>query len=188
MLDEVHISLARRHERAARLSLEAGCAEDLAWAERLFASRLTVARRELQACLAGAGSFGDPSVDRVVIYRAAQEIVGACARSVADSANLRFRARFRMYADAVCESEARLIARPRKVTLPRLDLGDVPTPIPPISSSPGLIDTWVRELRSHLRTALQREVETAKSKLVRRVIAGIARSRAAHARKRCPAC
>lgn len=86
-------------------------------------------------------------------------------KAISDNANVRFRARFRIYAEAVRESESRLLATPRRIALPRLHFDETATP-----------GCW-----QDVRAMLEREVEAARQKLVRRVIASIARSRALRA-------
>jgi hypothetical protein len=136
MLDDLQISIARAAERRARRRLEKGCAEDLLALEGLF-----------QHLSAGRSGWN------------------TSVKAVSDNANVRFRARFRMYAEAVWESESKLVATPRRVALPRLHLNDTSIPA-----------SW-----EELRAALEREVYAAQQKLVRRVIASIARSRSARA-------
>jgi hypothetical protein len=184
MVDDSQIVVARAEERRARRVLEEGCAADLASIDRLIARPLAIARHELLECLTGTGTVGDLSVRQALVYRSAEEIVARCVESVCDNANVRFRARFRMYAEAVCESESRLIATPRRIALPWLDLGDIPTPTPPVGCSAEPIDEWISELVVHLRGALQREVEAALRKVVRRIVASVARSRARRALRR----
>jgi hypothetical protein len=184
MLDEPPLTIAREHERSARSNLEQGCAADIASLDGVLAPSLALARRELQAALDQAGFSEAPLAERAVLYRTTEEIAARCIQRVRDRVNIRLRARLRCYAEAVWESESRLLARPRRVALPQLDLGSIPAPAPPRAASRRFVENWISELAARLRVALEREVAVGRRKVVRRVIASIARSRAARALRR----
>ena len=168
MLDDPRISLARKNEREARRRLEEGCASDLASMELLFAATITVARQQLHEAVVR------PQAD---LHGATEAIALACARRLYDSADIRFRARFRNYAEAVWQSEAHLLTAPRRIALPHVELQALHLPPPRAVEKPQL-DAWLRALSTALREALSASVETARRKVIRRVIASSARARA----------
>lgn len=141
------------------------------------------ARRKRRDATDGSCIYGSHMLDELQITiarsaerRARRKLEKGCAddlaaldwskspKAILDNANIRFRARFRTYAETVWETETRLIARPRRVAVPRLH-----------------VRTTVSLHRQDLRALLEREVEVAREKLIRRVVASVARSRAARA-------
>jgi hypothetical protein len=169
MVDDPRLILARKNEREARRRLEEGCASDLASMELLFAATMTLARQQLHDALAESGAD----------LRSATELIAAsCARRLRDSADVRFRARFRNYAEAVWQSEAHLLVPPRRIALPHVELE--PPCAPPLPAKPEKlhVDEWLSQLSAALREALHGAVEIARRKAVRRVIASSARARA----------
>lgn len=165
MVDDPRVTLARKNEREARRRLEEGCAADLASMELLFAATMTLARQQLYQ--------GVPT----------ETIALACARRLHDSADIRFRARFRNYAEGVWQSEAHLLTPPRRIALPHVELE--PPNVPPLHGcEKPQLDAWLRALSEALREALGLAVETARRKVIRRVIASSARARARASRAR----
>jgi len=168
LVDDPRSILARVQERHARRILEAGCEDDLAQMETYLTAAMRPARRDFLAVLSGR------TEDRV---SAAKCVVEAYARRIADTANVRFRARFRMYLESVVESEGALLARPRRVALPHLRLNAV-TPLPLEQTDAEYADVYVCGVAVELRRALRKAVDEARATLVRRVLSSVARARA----------
>ncbi len=176
-MTDIRFMLARDEERAARQRLAKGCAQDIASLDELLSGPLAAARRELSDLLAGLGAF-ERTTTQALVYRATDEIAARCIECVADNVNMRFRARFRMYVDAVAQSESRLLGKPRRPAVPRIDLRAVSTPLPSAMWSQQIVDDWIERLRCGIHEVVQHEVEIAQRIIARRVIASVARSRA----------
>ncbi|MGH7682806.1 MAG: hypothetical protein ACREMT_00560 [Vulcanimicrobiaceae bacterium] len=168
------MTLARQNEREARHRLEEGCAADLASMELLFAATMTIARQQLHDALRA------PHEDLTV---ATEAIVVASVRRLHDSANIRFRARFRNYAEAVWQSEAHLLAPPRRIALPHVEL-EAPVLQPLAARERAHVDAWLSALCRALRESLCLAVNAARGRVIRRVIASTARARARTSRTR----
>jgi hypothetical protein len=155
----------RAREAAARSELEAGCRSDLAHSSSFLALPLRKARL--------AASLGTQHAD--VIAR-------DCASSVFANASVRFRARFRTYAETLVEAERRFVetaipdagerGRPtkaaRQIPVPRIDVYDERAILP--QSRLWLPETgpWMRELENCLQRTLESNVNSARRKLLDR--------------------
>jgi len=138
----------------------------------------------------GTGAFEDGSTRRRFLQASAEDIVAKCVGSVRDNANVRFRARFAIYAQTVLELQRRFVEdmrgltlqevgrsrRPRRVALPWLHLHEVVSPPLPEDFSEQCIDGRLLDLRGLLVEALEREVGKACHKLARRCVASTART------------
>lgn len=169
---EALFSALRGVERTARARLIAGCADDTAKIERFFERPLSAARRDAHEAMAGMGSI--PNADLAVsLRREAFERIGAtCAERVCANVGLRARARFRMYANALADAEARIadaIAAahlvpakrllPRMFAVGRVYIDGFRIPDPPERQSE--IDDWIEELRSQLQSEIWRRAQIA---------------------------
>jgi len=179
MIDDPYLARAREFERLTRHALSDGCSADIAILDRLCADAFANARAALQEALHSV-DLG-PSGKRGQLLERAQLIAADCTRRVRDTANVRFRARFRSYAEAVWENEARLTARPRRIALPRLHLRAVEPKIVLGARPEAIVEAWMGDLTAQLRDALRDAVATAIETVTRRLIASVARSRTAHA-------
>lgn len=168
MADDPRVTLARKNEREARRRLEEGCAADLASMELLFAATMTLARQQLRDGLA------EPDRNLQTI---AELVAVSCARRLRDSADVRFRARFRNYTEAVRQSEAHLLVPPRRIALPHVEVEVAKIP-PLLGADEPQSDAWLRALSATLHETLCVAVEAASRNVVRRVIASTARARA----------
>src|SRR5579863_1153037 len=104
MIDDLHLSSAREFERLARHTLSDACSADIAILDRLCADAFASARTALEEALQVAGN--DQTGSRQELRERARVIAVHCTRRVRDTTNVRFRARFRVYMEAVCENEA----------------------------------------------------------------------------------
>lgn len=168
MIDDPHLVAAREFERSVRHALINGCSADIAILDRLCSDAFASARAALKEAF-----------DSEQFRERAQVIAALCTRRVRDTANLRFRARFRSYAESVYENEARLIAQPRRVALPRLHLRAVQPSIVWRDSRDDFLESWMRDLTTELHVALKDAVGIAIETVIKRVIASVARSRTA---------
>ncbi|MGA3036202.1 MAG: hypothetical protein ABSE64_01860 [Vulcanimicrobiaceae bacterium] len=175
MLDDPHLVSAREFERSARHTLTDACSADIAILDRLCAGAFANARAALEEALRST------DYDRNRIREQAQLIAAHCTRCVRDTVNIRFRSRFRSYAEAVWENEARLLARPRRIALPRLHLSAVHPTIAAHGSLEDIVETWMRDLIDELRAALHDAVAAAVETVINRLLASVSRSRTAHA-------
>lgn len=171
LVDDHRITLARERERYARHRLQDGCEADLSAMKLLFAATIALARTELDRAL----DADDLAADRL------KDIVAACVRRLCDTADVRFRARFRTYVETVVKSESAMLARPRRIALPRLDLRPIPIPNPAASHPKEFVDLFLSQLAAELSSALRDAVEAARRTVIRRVIASVARARAKRA-------
>jgi hypothetical protein len=175
MLNDPHLASAREFERSARRTLTDACSADIEILERLCADAFANARQAFEAALRST------DYDQNGIREQARLIAAHCTRCVRDTVNVRFRARFRSYTEAVWENESRLVARPRRIALPRLHLSAVHPAIAAHGSLEDIVETWVRDLIDELRAALHDAVARAVDTVINRLIASVSRSRTAHA-------
>lgn len=174
MVDDPRVTLARKNEREARLRLEDACKADLASVDALFAATMTLARQQLQEALV---------LKHADLQNATEAVILVCVRRLRDSADIRFRARFRNYAEAVWQGEANLLSAPRRTALPHVEL-EAPK-VPPLAvRDKAHVDAWLCSLAEALRQALVAAVDAARRKVIRRVVAGVARARARRSVKR----
>ncbi len=171
MIDDPHLISAREFEGSARHALTDGCNADIATLDRLCADAFAKARAAFEDLLRSVGCD----------HERAQLIASHCTRRVRDTANVRFRARFRSYAESVWVSEVRLIARPRRIALPRLHLRAVQLAIVPQASPDDMLESWMLDLTMQLREALRDAVAIAIETVIKRLIVSVARSRMSHA-------
>ncbi len=155
----------RAQEAVARSELDAGCRSDLAHSLTFTALPLRKAR-----LAAGLGA------------EHADVIARECASSVFANASVRFRARFRTYAETLVDAERRFVetalsgtgerGRParaaRQIPVPRIDLYDERSILP--QSRLWLSETgpWMLELENRLQRVLESNVNSARRKLLER--------------------
>lgn len=158
----------REEERRARAELAQGCESDLSRVERFVSRPATRARTELHLAILSIGNM-DAQVRRRLIADAAQEAATGCARRAFSNADVRFRARFRIYADALAAAQDRVRRGPRRrIALPHLEPNCESSLLPRTEASiPGL-DAWTRDLRRLVEAALLASVETARRLIERR--------------------
>ncbi|MGB6984919.1 MAG: hypothetical protein WBD74_02960 [Candidatus Aquilonibacter sp.] len=153
-LEALFIDL-RSIERAARVRLLAGCAEDEARIEEFFERPLCKAKTDATLALARQDGF-----DRIAL---------TFARAVWANVNLRLRARFKIYTSELADAEiaialaiaATRTARakrhlPRMFALQRVRIDEAPAPDAPRHASE--IATWVEELHGLVRDEVRRSV------------------------------
>jgi len=169
----------REDERAARDVLEQGCRKDMLSLQRFIAGPLHKARRELAECMLSIGTL-DPFLRRTLLADEAQVAAMRCAQRAFANADVRFRARFGLYASALSEAQERqLERRPRRITLPHLMLDDERSIVPRCEVSLATIDEWTEELANNLRVALENEALRACREAAERGMRSLARARIA---------
>lgn len=170
----------RAEEAAARSELEVGCRGDLQHVDSILAIPVRKARIELESYLESLGTI-QPRLAASLGAKEAKVIAQNCANSVFANASIRFRARFRTYAELFANAERRFVEtatiassrgrRPlravRQIAIPRIDLCDSSV-FPYIQLSPPDADPWTLELKKRLQSALELSVYTARQKLLAR--------------------
>jgi hypothetical protein len=156
----------RERERVARAALERGCYADLVWADRFVKRRVRETRGELAERILSLGAV-DPELHETLASLEAEAVARHCARDVLANADVRFRARFRLYASALPG---------RQIRLPHLELDNERPIVPRCSVFPSTFDEWLDELEETLLGALREAIETACNIAVTRGIASLARS------------
>jgi hypothetical protein len=171
----------RAEEAAARSQLEAGCRSDLAHSSSLIALPLRKARLELDSYLESLGTI-QPRLAVSLGAQHADVIARDCAGSVFANASVRFRARFRTYAEILVDAERRFLetampgnderGRParaaRRIPVPRIDLYDEHSILPQSRLSLPETGPWMLELEDRLQRTLESNVNAARRKLVDR--------------------
>jgi hypothetical protein len=169
----------RAQEAAARSELEAGCRSDLAHSGTFVALPLRKARLELDSYLESLGTI-QPRLAASLGAQQADVIARDCASSVFANASVRFRARFRTYAELLVDAERRFVETAmfgerscppravRQIPVPRIDLYDERSILP--QSRLWLPETgpWMLELETRLQRALESNVNSARRKLLDR--------------------
>jgi hypothetical protein len=176
-----------RAEKAARTALEAGCCADLEQVERFIEPPLGRARLELAAYLTSLGAL-DPILSASLKRRHAEDVSSHCACDAFANASVRFRARFRTYAEALVAAQKNLVETaalsmecsppraPRRIALPRIELDNERSVTPEYQPSLSQIDEWTAELNRRLQAALQSVVLAARAKTLDRGAAAVART------------
>jgi hypothetical protein len=171
----------RAEEATARSELEAGCRSDLAHSRSFIALPLRKARLELDSYLESLGTI-QPRLAVSLGAQHADIIARDCASSVFANASVRFRARFRTYAEILVDAERRFVetAMPggdergratratRQILVPRIDLYDERSILPQSSLSPPETGPWMLELENRLQGTLESNVDAARRKLLDR--------------------
>jgi hypothetical protein len=159
----------REAELRAKRALERACAEDVAALGNLLRRPLQRAKSELEEYALSLGSM-ETTLRRNLVREQAADIALRCVRAAFANADVRFRARFAMYADALLEAEARCLAplgeRARRIAIPHLEFDD-----------DSRIDA--DDLERSVREALARAIERARSRVLKRGFASLARARVA---------
>lgn len=180
----------RAEERDARQALERGCEEDLAAIGRLLAGPLHIAREELTEHILSLGPL-DAILRRNLLAEAAEEVALRCGRRSFANADVRFRARFGMYATALQEVERRLLEThgagralietraQRRIPLPHLALDDEGAILPHCELTSESTARWTSELENGMRRAVERAVERACTSVTARGWGSLARARLA---------
>lgn len=153
-------------ERTAREALDRGCTADLEWTDCLITRHVRKARVELADRVLSLGV--DPVLRRAAIAIEAEDVAAHCVRDVFANADIRFRARFRTYAESLPG---------RKIRIPHLDLAAQGS-IVPRAAAVAPFEEWLGELETAVRAALREAIESARHVLVRRAVASLARARA----------
>ncbi|HEY1729401.1 MAG TPA: hypothetical protein VGG22_13565 [Candidatus Baltobacteraceae bacterium] len=179
MIDDPHLATAREFERSARHTLTDACGTDIAILDRLCADAFANARAAFEDALGSAGY--DQNGMHKLLNERARVIAEHCTRRVRDTTNVRFRARFRSYAEAVWETESRLVARPRRIALPRIHIRAVQPAIGAHASPDDIVEAWMLDLTTQLHAAVREAVAIAVETVIKRLIASVSRSRTAHA-------
>lgn len=172
-LTEAGAQLAMAEGRA-REALIDGCRSDLAAIERLLSGPLERAKIAL-------------------MNEKPDEAALACSWEVFANANVRFRARFAMYASELADAEQQFIDATcaligdcdmdvhsaRRITLPRMNAEDYRSFNAHCERSPDAIEMWLKQLEVFLRRSLEREAELALRAVIDRGSMSIARTRIA---------
>ena len=162
MLDELHA--VRRREADARALLESGCREDVAALRGLLESHLRKARRAIEAC-------PRPAKER------ADAIAAICVKRAFANANVRFRARFAIYAEALAAAERHVRSRGvRRIALPRILCENERSIVPEMAPEAHAADRWMAELESRLSGSLQGAIERACRAVIQRGAVRLARA------------
>jgi len=186
----------RAEERAARRTLERGCSEDVAAIDDFIAGPLRKARVELEEYILSLGTL-EPTFRRNLVAEAAEEIALLCRRRAFANADVRFRARFGIYASALKEAEQQLLARvgdasvgtrmlraQRRISLPHLVVDDEASVRPQCEASSETIAQWAHELGVELRSTLANAIECTCRRVTRRGSASLARASVRESRAR----
>lgn len=169
----------REAEQRARERLERGCRDDATSLRRLIAGPLRKARLELRERILSIGSL-DPVSRRNLLAQEAEEVAMRCAHNALANTDVRFRARFGMYATAIADEQEALLGRPpRRITLPHLTLDDEPSVVPRSEVSLASVDAWIEELGNTLCLALEHEAWRAYGVTAERGSRSLARARIA---------
>jgi hypothetical protein len=179
-------------EAAARAELDAGCRVDLQNLARLTEAALRKAREELEGYLSSLGPLESTLASN--LKREYSELVAQrCAGAAFANAAVRFRARFRNYAEALVIAERAFVEAvtssdpeirrrpkaPRRVAVPRIELDNersiVPEGVPSLSD----LDVWIEELAQRLHHALESTISSASRRTLDRGRREIARTSAA---------
>jgi hypothetical protein len=180
----------REAERKAREALEQGCADDLMRVALLFGGPLRHAGAKLETWLLGLGS-SDSIFERTILMEQVIDVQRDCMARVFANANVRFRARFGIYASALAEAEHEFLrtsseladahfGESRRIALPHIKTPDdwPRTPESEISSASD-VDEWTERLGQAIFSCLAREVNRARAALLRRGRASLARTQLA---------
>jgi hypothetical protein len=171
----------RAQEAAARSELEAGCRSDLLHSGTFVALPLRKARLELDSYLESLGTI-QPRLAVSLGAQHADVIARDCAISVFANASVRFRARFRTYAEILVDAERRFVetampgtderGRParavRQIPVPRIDLYDERSILPQGRLWVPDSGPWMLELENRLQRTLESNVNSARRKLLDR--------------------
>lgn len=178
-------------ERIARDQLHQGCIQDRSVIGALVDRLLERAREDLEARLLTLGTL-DPILYRSLLIQETTEVEQDCLREAFANADIRFRARFAFYVEAVNDAEHEFLelgqqtpnAPPmrheRRVALPHLDCVDEATPsyAVDLAASPDLAE-WTVLFRRRLLQALLEAEEVARKALILRAHTSIARTQLA---------
>ncbi len=135
-------------ERQARLALASGCSDDLATGDRFSVRPAEAAREQLRAQLLSVGEV-DAEFRKQLIAQAAESAAAECARRVFSNADVRFRARFRFYADALFDALLQAhCRRPRRIAVPHVLLEDERSIVPQIEVRYDALEEWTIELKT----------------------------------------
>ncbi|MGH7738327.1 MAG: hypothetical protein ACREMP_10755 [Candidatus Tyrphobacter sp.] len=166
----------REEERRAREELARGCERDLLTIERFVRRPGSMACAELRDAMLSLGAEMDADLRKQLIAQAVDEIASRCARRAFSSADVRLRARFRNYADALVEAEKRASpGRHRRIVVPHLDAHCDRSVLPRTEPSTTTLDEWTADLRQLVVDALRDSIEAARRLVERRGREGVAR-------------
>ncbi len=188
----VELQMLCAREAAARAELDAGCRADLQKIACLTGAPLRRARAELEGYLLSPGSLV-PKLASNPEREFAELLALRCASDVFANAGLRFRARFRNYAQALLVAEQSFIEAmtpidpdrrrrtkaPRQIAVPRIEFDEDASMVPQSMPSLSDVDEWIDELAQHLHGALESTVSVALRKILDRGMRSVARTSAA---------
>jgi hypothetical protein len=178
---DARLLVFRAEEAAARSALEAGCRSDLAQSGSFIALPLRKARLELEGYLESLGTI-QPRLAVSLGTQRAEAVARDCANSVFANASVRFRARFRTYAEVLVDAERRFVeaampggveqGRPtrtaRQIPVPRIDVYEERSILPQSRLSLPESGPWVLELENCLQRTLESNVNAARRRLLDR--------------------
>lgn len=178
-MDRPAATKLRERERAALERLRQGCWEDIASSAWLLARPLRAACEELRDEIAGTGRL-DADVSRSLRAQRAEEIAVACVRKVFANADVRFRARFAIYAHSLQDAQSETLPAGRRlITIPHLALEDADAVVPHFAPTLDDIAEWRNELERSIAAALGAALEAALHTIAERGLASLSRSRIA---------
>lgn len=147
-----------------------------------------MARSALNGFLLSLGQL-EPLLRARVTRDEAEAIALRCAHSSFANVDLRLRAHFGIYADALIAAQRRFAETtlngvppdvrprlPRRMTLPHIEFDDERSVTPAAHCSLPTLDAWVAELEMLLRLALRRSVSTACHIVLNRGATSLART------------
>lgn len=174
MLDDPLIT-ARNLERSIRQDLTEGCISDIDSIEILLRETLAATRVALEVALQ---DYPDVDVSQhPELAAAVRRIARDCIRRAQDTSNVRFRARFRSYAEAVWANESRLIGTPRRIAIPHLHVMHFQPNVPLRGRRDDFVEAWMADLVAQLHFFLRAAVEKGIESTVRRTITSTSRAR-----------
>lgn len=127
----------------------------------------------------------EPTARRGLLRERAEEIAAECLRNVFASADVRFRARFGIYARSLKDAQDRSpVTGRRQITIPHLILEDVDAVAPHVAPSLEEMPEWRSELERSITSSLTFALEQALHTVEERGLASLSRSRIAIYRSR----
>lgn len=137
------------------------------------------------------GSIGRhrSTLRRNLLVEQAEKSALRCARDIFANADIRFRARFRIYAAELADAQRQFIdaaasasgagrlRRQRVIAIPHIELNEDAFFMPDSDLLPSSLELWLRKLKRRLLADLVRDVERARDALLRRSGVSVARTR-----------
>ena len=179
----------RGREALARAELDAGCRADLEKIAHVTEAPLRRARSELESYLSSLGSL-ESTLASSLRREHAEAVALRCASDAFANAGVRFRARFRNYAESLAvaqrsfievitssdPAQRRRLKAPRQIAVPRVELDNERSIVPQSMPSLSDLDSWIDEVAQHVHCALASTVDAARQKILERGMRDMART------------